>query len=143
MSDLIVTPQINIINSPIENVVNRHQFTLSDLMNTDFPEPRWIVEGLLPIGLSSLGGRPKAGKSLLSLQLGFAAASGKPFLGRRTTQTPVLYIALEDSPNRMKFRNKRQGNLEDVPLTFEMKWDPFNAGGKEHLIYTMREGKMV
>jgi|WetSurMetagenome_2_1015567.scaffolds.fasta_scaffold05163_5 hypothetical protein len=141
MSDLIATPQINIINSPIENVVNRHQFTLSDLMNTDFPEPRWIVEGLLPIGLSSLGGRPKVGKSLLSLQLGFAGASGKPFLGRRTTQTPVLYIALEDSPNRMKFRNKRQGNLEDVPLTFEMKWDPFIAGGKELLIYTMREGK--
>jgi RecA-family ATPase len=140
MSDLIATPQINIINSPFENLVNRHQFTLSDLMNTNFPEPEWIVEGLLPVGLSSLGGRPKAGKSLLSLQLAYAVAYGGPFLGMKTTQRSVLYIALEDSPRRMKSRNIKQGNIRDVPLNIELKWDPFDAGGKELLLYTIRDG---
>lgn len=136
----IDSPQIVMNSGQNANLVNRHGFTLNELLNTDFPEPGWIVEGLLPVGLSSLGGRPKAGKSLLSLQLAYAVAYGKPFLGMKTTQRSVLYLALEDSPRRMKSRNIRQGNFGDVPLTIELKWDPFDAGGKESLLYTIREG---
>jgi hypothetical protein len=137
----IDSTQIDIYSGPIDNLINRNCYTLNELMNTDFPEPEWIVEGLLPIGLSSLGGRPKVGKSLLALQLAYAVASGEPFLGMRTTQRSVLYLALEDSPRRMKSRNNRQGNFGVVPLTFQMKWDPFDAGGKESLQYIAREGK--
>jgi hypothetical protein len=137
----IDSPQIDIYSGPIDNLISRNCYSLNELMETDFPEPEWIVEGLLPIGLSSLGGRPKVGKSLLSLQLAYAVASGEPFLGMRTTQRSVYYLALEDSPRRMKSRNNRQGNFEVAPLTFQMKWDPFDAGGKESLLYIMREGK--
>jgi hypothetical protein len=131
---------IGILECRNEILVTRNSFTLNELINTDFPEPEWIVEGLFPIGLSSLGGRPKVGKSLLSLQLAYAVASGEQFLGMRTTQRSVYYLALEDSPKRMKSRNNRQGNFGNVPLTFEMKWDTFKSGGNESLQYIMREG---
>ncbi len=122
------------------NFVHQNRYTLDELLNTEFPEPEYIVQGLLPAGLSSLGGRPKIGKSLLALQLAYAVASGKPFLGIKTSQRSVCYLALEDSPRRLKSRNNLQGNFgEIVPLTFEMKWDTFKAGGKESLLYIMRE----
>ena len=113
---------------------------MDELFNTEFPEPEYIVQGLLPAGLSSLGGRTKIGKPLLALQLAYAVAlPGSRFLGIKTSQRSVCYLALEDSPRRLKSRNNLQGNFGIVPLTFEMKWDTFKAGGKESLLYIMRE----
>src|SRR5690606_30802768 len=42
-------------------------FTAVDLMKREFPEPKWIVEGLLPEGLTLFAGPPKIGKSWLAL----------------------------------------------------------------------------
>lgn len=74
------------------------------ILQTDYPPPLTIVENLLPIGLGILSGRPKIGKSWLALQLVRSMATGDPFLGQNVTPSPSLYIAMEDSPGRIKKR---------------------------------------
>ena len=40
----------------------------------------------------------------MSIQLGHSVATGTPFLGRKTTKSPVLYLALEDVKSRLQKR---------------------------------------
>lgn len=65
---------------------------------------RYFVEGLLPQGLALLAAPPKYGKSWLALDLCLSVAGGAPFLGRETERADTLYLALEDSPNRLQLR---------------------------------------
>lgn len=80
--------------------------TAAALGRMEFPEPRWAVPGLIPEGLTILGGRPKMGKSWLALAMGIAVASGGCVLGRpdRVEAGDVLYLALEDRHRRLKER---------------------------------------
>jgi len=80
-----------------------------DLMAMDFPEPPWLVENLIPAGMTILAGRPKLGKSWFAMELALAVCSGGYFLGRKAQQGRVLYCALEDNPRRFKNRLRMQG----------------------------------
>jgi hypothetical protein len=111
-----------------------------DLLGADFPPTRFVVADLLPVGLSILAGRPKLGKSWLALQIAIAVATGTPVLGRPTEQGPVLYLALEDSPRRLKERLLRQGAPHGMPLHFGPRWAPFHLGGLHDLEYQMSLG---
>lgn len=78
----------------------------------------WLVEGLVPKnGLTVLGGNPKTGKTLFALDLGFAVASGRPFLGRETARAGFLYVTEEGSPVEMRKRARRllASGLPDMP----------------------------
>ncbi len=84
---------------------NGAYFTADELMETDFPEPRWAVPGLIAEGLTLLAGAPKLGKSWLVLSLGLSTAGGTPALGKiESVEGDVLYCALEDTPRRLKSR---------------------------------------
>lgn len=77
------------------------------LFDMKLVERKPLVAGLILEGdLVVLAGRPKTGKSLLALQLARSVDEGKPFLGRSTIQTPVLYVALEDGVARLSERLK-------------------------------------
>jgi hypothetical protein len=104
----------------------RTSWTLAELLAADFPEPRWVVPGLLPVGLAHLGGRPKLGKSWLALQLAVAVGSGGYFLGRQVEQGGVLYIALEDSPRRLADRLRRMGATPSGVVRFATDWPPLD-----------------
>lgn len=79
--------------------------TAAALRRMTFAEPRWAVPGLLPEGLTLLGGRPKMGKSWLTLDLAVAVACGGAALGRwRVEAGAVLLLALEDNPRRLQER---------------------------------------
>ncbi len=78
------------------------------LLTTDWPEPIWAVPDLLPVGLTILAGKPKAGKSWLALQLAQSVATGGLALDRKVEKGPVLYLALEDPPRRLAERMKLQ-----------------------------------
>jgi hypothetical protein len=80
-----------------------------DILLREWPEPEWAVPGILPVGLSVLAGPPKVGKSWLSLQIAFAVASGGIVLGVQVEKGPVLYLALEDPPRRLRDRMNKQG----------------------------------
>jgi len=76
-----------------------------DLYNHVYPPRQFLIDGILSRGnLAMLGGRPKSGKSWLAFQLAQAIDAGVPFLGKPTTKTNVLYMALEDGDRRIHER---------------------------------------
>lgn len=63
--------------------------------------PRFVVEGVLPVGLLLFAASPKSGKTRLLIQLGASVSRGENALGRYPTQQgTVLYYALEDGKTR-------------------------------------------
>jgi hypothetical protein len=74
------------------------------IADTDYPELPWLVEDLVPEGCHLLVGKPKKGKSWMSLQLAIATATGTEFMGHQCKQGRVMYLALEDTPRRIKKR---------------------------------------
>ena len=90
-------------------VSSRTEWNAAELLNTTFPDLKWAVPGLVPEGLSLLVGAPKVGKSYLALNLAVAVARGEKALGEIDCDSgDTLYLALEDSPRRLRTR------LEDV-----------------------------
>lgn len=112
-------------------------WSMGDLIRAQFPEPRWIVPGLLPTGLALLSGRPKLGKLFMALQLAVAVGSGGRFLGRPVVQGGVLYVGLEDSPRRIQQRLAKMHTTGDSEVTFAFAWPPLNGAGlaklREHV----------
>jgi hypothetical protein len=92
----------------------------ADLMATDFPPIRYVVEDLIPEGLTMVVAPPKIGKSWLVLGLGLAVSNGSLALGCiRTEARPVIYFALEDGHRRLKSRLTSLGAVKPSPdLTF-------------------------
>lgn len=91
-------------------------FTAAELMDTEFAEPRWAVNGLIAEGLNLIVGSPKLGKSWLCLGLAVAIASGGKALGKiQVDQGAVLYAALEDTPRRLQNRLRMVLRGERVP----------------------------
>ncbi|MEW6381016.1 MAG: AAA family ATPase, partial [bacterium] len=77
----------------------------AELMQRDIPPIQWIIPGLLPQGLTVLAGKPKVGKSWLSLHWGLGVAyGGKVLSSVDVPQADVLYLALEDSDRRLRER---------------------------------------
>lgn len=90
-----------------------------DLQKAKLPPVRFIVEDILPEGTSLISAASKIGKSWMMLDLGLSAAAGTPFLGHRTNQCGVLYLALEDSLNRLQNRmDKVLGGKPAPPLFY-------------------------
>lgn len=117
------------------------RWTASELMATSFPAPLWTVPNLIPVGLSILAGRPKVGKSWLGLQIAIAVAAGGVTLGQQAAQGPVLYLALEDGPRRLKERLATQyAGQATLPITFETEWKPFASGGFPDLRNELQAG---
>lgn len=92
--------------------------TADQILNTRWPDPKWAVPGILPVGLAVLGGRPKAFKSWLDLQIVQAKAAGGDLFGQKVTQGPCLYLALEDTPRRLQYRMEKQGWPPKLPVKF-------------------------
>lgn len=82
-------------------------FTVDGLSEAERQPPEFLVDGMIPVGLSFLSGAPKTRKSFLALQLAAAVASGESFLGQRTKQCSVCYLDLEGSKSRIAYRAER------------------------------------
>ena len=82
--------------------------TALELSQTELPEQRWAIVGLLLEGVALLVAKPKVGKSWLVLQLALIVALGhQEFLGEMAEEPgEVLYLALEDSQRRLKERRQ-------------------------------------
>jgi DNA-binding transcriptional ArsR family regulator len=97
--------------------------TVGEILATDFPPPQWIVPELLTSGLTILAGAPKLGKSWLALALGAAVGSGGAVLGRyRVERRGAAYLALEDTPRRLKDRLQKIGAARDAHLDLFTQW---------------------
>lgn len=74
------------------------------LIQQPFTRPAWIIEDLVTVGLTLLVGAPKAGKSWMSLKIALCVSMGQPFWGLQTLPCDVLYLSLEDTPERVQQR---------------------------------------
>ena len=74
------------------------------LLNTPFPKQFFVVEGLIPQGLSVFCGQSKIGKSWLMLYMGLQVSQGLPVMGCNTNKCDVLYLCLEDTYPRLRDR---------------------------------------
>ena len=74
------------------------------LLSTPMEKTLFIVDGLIPQGVSMLCGSGKIGKSWLMLWLGLRVAEGKPLWDLPTHQCDVLYLCLEDTRVRIQER---------------------------------------
>lgn len=74
------------------------------LLSTPMNKTLFVVEGLIPQGLSVLSGSSKIGKSWLMLWLGIQVASGQPVWEFETHKSDVLYLCLEGTYARIQSR---------------------------------------
>jgi hypothetical protein len=108
----------------------------ADLMALNLPPQRWVVRDVLPEGLTLLAGKPKIGKSWLTLGLSIAVARGDQALGKLTTEGgDVLCLSLEDNTRRAKSRLETAipDGVAPLRLHFSCEWPRFGAGGHKEL----------
>ncbi|MBD5103291.1 MAG: AAA family ATPase [Ruminococcaceae bacterium] len=104
-----------------------------EIMNTPMKKQRFIVDGMIYPGLHILSGDPKIGKSWMMLDMCLAVAKGESFLGRKTEQGQVVYMALEDTFVSLQ---SRMYELTDEPsenLSFALIVNSIGSGLEEDL----------
>jgi RecA-family ATPase len=74
------------------------------LLQTNLQPVQYVIENMLPKGLTILAGSPKVGKSWLVLDMCDKIAKGEPLWGFNTMQGTTLYLCLEDTYNRIQTR---------------------------------------
>jgi RecA-family ATPase len=114
--------------------------TAAALQCKQFPEIGWVLEGILPEGLTLLVGKPKVGKSWLALELSLGVADGGFVMTaiRPACTGDVLYLALEDNQRRLQKRStKLRGALKGIwpaRLTLVTQWRRLDKGGLEDIV---------
>ena len=114
--------------------IKKRRWSVADLYATEFPEPRYVIPGLLPTGLAGLGARPKIGKSWMALQISTAVGTGGTVFGEQIEQGKVLYLALEDSHRRIKNRLKKQRAPGETGIDFFFDWPTLITSGIDELL---------
>jgi hypothetical protein len=90
---------------------------LGELMRQPTEKRRWVVDGLLLIaGTSLAAAKPKVGKSTFVRGAAFAVSRGEDFLGRKTKQGTVLYLAPQELEDEVKDHFKRLGATGSEPI---------------------------
>lgn len=91
---------------------------LDALLDTDHGEVPWVVQDTLTYGAHLLVGRPKGGKSWLTMDMVLGVGNGGQFLGAQATRAQVLWIAGEDTQaslgRRLRVRGERAGGAVAV-----------------------------
>lgn len=94
-----------------------------ELMAHEFPAQRWAIPGILPAGLTILGGTQKLGKSWMLL--GWAIEidkGGHVFHTTAVDSGRVLYLALEDTPRRLRNRLEKLRANPSARLEIATEW---------------------
>ncbi len=131
-------PPANFVEPPEAPTISKRQrWSVAELLNTEFPEPKWAIPGLIPEGLTIIAGRPKVGKSWLALQAAISVGTGGVFFKKPIERGNVLYVALEDSPRRLQDRIRKLCIPRDALITFERAWKPLHKGGIDDLLIEM------
>lgn len=102
----------------------------ADLQGKDLPPVQFAVQGMIPVGFTLICSPPKYGKSWLSMDLCLSVACGLPFLDRQTTPHSTLYLALEDSENRLQDRMAKilQGSPAPENLFYAIRAKTLDTG---------------
>ena len=96
------------------------------LLSTPMRKTLFVVDGLIPQGLSVLSGSSKIGKSWLMLWLGVQVARGQPVWEFETHKSDVLYLCLEDTYARIQSRLYQI--TDEVPPELRIATTSFQIG---------------
>ncbi len=92
-----------------EEVTKLELISAAALGKKKISQLRWAIPGLLPEGLTLLGGQPKMGKSAFCMGIGLSIGLGKSTIGDLTVEKgDVIYISLEDTERRLQDRLRFQ-----------------------------------
>lgn len=86
--------------------------TMQEIYDTVYQGKQPIVDNVLYPGCYILAGSPKLGKSFMVAQIAYCVSSGIPLWGNPTRQGTVLYLALEDTYERIQNRLYRMFDTE-------------------------------
>lgn len=105
--------------------------TVADHVATK-PPTKWVVDGLIPEGLTVFAGASKLGKSFMCLDMAAGIAAGDQVFGGMVPEPgEVLYLALEDTSRRLMERlHMREPDRGDWP------WDRLSLVAQD-----MRDGQ--
>lgn len=114
-SELVVnTPEWVPFTAPEEDIFAEFGFySVPDLTEEERKPPEFIIDGMIPVGMTVLAGAPKIRKSFLALQMAISVAKGTTFFGHNTHQCDVAYLDLEGSKSRISSRTDRMS--EKIP----------------------------
>jgi hypothetical protein len=105
--------------------------TAAELERRKYPQLKWLIQNILPPGVTILAGPPKSGKTRLMTHIAAALATGTKALGKiNTRRAGVLFLYLEDGWRRVKTRLS-----EFLPdgwpsnLRLEIDWPRMGNGG--------------
>lgn len=107
------------------DVLNEFGFySYSHLTDEDKKPPEFLIEGMIPVGMTFLSGPPKTRKSFMALQMAVAVATGTPFFGHQTRLCEVAYFDLEGSKSRIADRVRMMPVKppDSVHITNSTKW---------------------
>lgn len=104
-----------------------------ELLGKEYPPLNELVEGLLSPGLFILAGAPKSGKSWLVLQLAHHVSMGLFLWGRQVRQCKVLYLALEDTEQRIQNRLCKICNGNTGPIFFATEAELLGRGFEDQI----------
>lgn len=108
------------------------EYGLADLLREEFAPLEWPVPQLIPEGLTLIVGKPKLGKSLLTLGVCVAVSLGGRALGVvPVPQMDVLYLALEDGWRRLQTRGRRLLDEAEASnaLRLRQQWPRLDQNG--------------
>lgn len=104
--------------------------TALDIYTTEYPDLIEHVPGLVTEGFGLLAGKPKIGKSWLTLDIALACSEGGVVLGSvAVDQRPVFLLALEDGPRRLKARMAQLGRTPTENLHIATQVQPLMIPG--------------
>ena len=97
-------------------------WTLKELLETDYPDTPWLVDGLIPEGLTIMSAQPASFKTWLLLDIVISVASGEMFIDKyNTRQSNVLMVDEENSPKLLQTRLEMLGIEKELPIYFEIE----------------------
>lgn len=118
-----LTPATQIIEEhaqamPNATVINGLRlYTMAKLMEQDFPEERWVLDTLIPEGITVMSAAPASFKTWLLLSIAASVACGSKLFGHfEPRQTGVLMIDEEDNPRLLQKRLLMLGVPKDAPI---------------------------
>ena len=113
LNDLKTNIDTCIAEIPSNGVLPFTLYDIEDFVNDDSPDPAMIInEGVLPErGVLILGGQPKTGKSLVSMNIALALAKGEKWLDFDIPEPRrVLVLQAENSYYNMRRRLKQMAD---------------------------------
>ena len=115
-----------------------------ELYDMEIKEPKWLVNDLIPTGLTIFGGKSKVGKSYFMMNLVMALAQKKKMFGEdensgfRGRSGEILFLSLEDRKKRFQNRMREidpEPNLELLGKNLKprFQWDKMKLGGLQKI----------